>query len=190
MPSQARGTHKRQRFLESAARLIHHQGYAQTTLADVAAGAQLPHGSLYYYFRSKDEIVAAIVAERLHELDQRIATWERNPDPRARLACLIDVWVEDADTDARYGCPIGSLCYELAKMDPPGHNRAAQPLGVLLQWSCEQFRALGAGPDDASSRSLHLLSTLQGVSLIANAFHDPAMILRETTQLHAWLAKL
>lgn len=190
MPSQDRAIDKRHRLLESAARVIHRRGYARTTLADIASEARLPSGSLYYYFRSKEAIVAAIIAERLRDLEQRMAQWEGHPDPRARLCALVQVWVDDADTDARYGCPIGSLCYELAKTCEGGQNRAAEPLRLLLQWSAEQFAALGMERPQADDHALHLLAALQGISLIGNGFGDPQLILRETGRLQRWLQAL
>lgn len=186
-PNQDRAQQKRQQFVEAAARVIHRQGYVRTTLADIAADARLPTGSLYYYFKTKDEIVAAIIDERLRELERRIGEWERNPAPKARLQALIAVWIDDRESDARYGCPIGSLCYELAKSSPPQQNPGAAPLRLLLRWSATQFAALGAEPLRAEHLALHLLSALQGVTLIANAFQDPQMILDETAQLQHWL---
>lgn len=182
---QLRAQEKRQRFVDAAGRVIHERGYARTSLADVATEARLPSGSLYYYFKTKEAIVAAIVAERLRDLEQRIARWEIDASPKVRLHGLIQVWVDDAELDARYGCPIGSLCYELAKLTPSGENPAAEPLRVLLGWCAEQFAVAGAEP--AETHALHLLSALQGISLIANAFQDPEMILRETDQLTRWV---
>lgn len=184
---QDRARQKRERFVSAADRVVHRQGYAGTTLADIAREAQQPVGSLYYYFRTKEEVVAAIVDERLRDLEQRIARWERRPDPRARLRQLIQVWVDDREIDARYGCPVGSLCYELGKSGAQKGNRAAEPLRRILQWCETQFRALGEPPGRARDRAAHLLAALQGISLLANAFHDPDMILQEARQLRHWL---
>lgn len=150
----------------------------------------MPNGSLYYYFRTKEDIVAAIVAERLRDLEQRMTDWESDADPRSRLASLIQMWVDDAEADARYGCPIGSLCYELAKVSQLQRNQAAEPLRILLDWSAAQFRALGSNSDQAADHALHLLAALQGISLIGNAFNDPELIRRETAQLQHWLSEL
>jgi hypothetical protein len=37
---------------------------------------------------------------------------------------------------------------------------------------------------------MHLLCALQGVSLLANAFGDPQVIVREANQLKRWLREL
>lgn len=61
-----------------------------------------------------------------------------------------------------------------------------KPLKALLQWAVEQFRLLGKG--DASPKlALHLITALQGASLVSNAFNDPSVIAQETDQLKVWL---
>jgi TetR/AcrR family transcriptional regulator len=47
--------------LRAASRLFGELGVGGTTMARIAAGAGLGPSSLYYYFRSRDEIVAALV---------------------------------------------------------------------------------------------------------------------------------
>jgi AcrR family transcriptional regulator len=182
-------TEPRERLTLAAAQLIHRQGFARTTLAEIADAAKVALGSVYYYFRSKDEIAAAIVEKRVADIDQlllRKSTW---PDPRARLEGLIEVWVEDRDIDARYGCPIGSLCYELAKGRGPLSAHSATPMRTLLDWCEEQFRALGRRKD-APVLALHLVAALQGISLVANSLGEPEAIVREAAHLKNWLKEL
>jgi TetR/AcrR family transcriptional regulator len=50
-------------ILTSASALFGQRGVMNTTMAQIAAGAGLQQSSLYYYFRSKEEILAAIVAK-------------------------------------------------------------------------------------------------------------------------------
>ena len=169
---------------------MHRQGAAQTSLTDIATEAQVPVGSLYYYFKSKDDIVRAIVDERVRTLQEMISQWNRHEAPLRRLDALIDVWVKDRDVDARYGCPIGSLCYELGKEGGPMRQKAAQPLRLLLDWSEQQFLGMGQTPAAARNCALHLITVLQGISLVSNAFGDPQMTMRETRRLRAWLRDL
>lgn len=179
----------RERLTLAAAKLIHQQGFARTTLADIAVAAQVALGSVYYYFRSKDEIAAAIVAKRVADIDRLLLKKDRLPDPRGRLEALVQVWVEDRDIDARYGCPIGSLCYELAKGRGALSGHAAAPMRALLDWCESQFRALGY-KREAPTLALHLLASLQGISLIANSLGQPATITREAGYLKAWINAL
>jgi AcrR family transcriptional regulator len=53
------GTH--QNILRGAARLFRTQGYAATSLRDIAAALDMKAGSLYYHFASKEAIVTEIL---------------------------------------------------------------------------------------------------------------------------------
>jgi len=182
-------TQRQQQLVEAASRLVHQQGFAETTLAAIASQAQMPSGSIYYYFRNKDDVVRAIVEQRVFELEERLRGFERLASPRDMLDAVIQIWQEDSEVDARYGCPIGSLCYELAKQGGEKQQLASQPLRILLQWCEARFVAVGHR-NRAADLALHLLAALQGISLIANALSDPELIRRENDQLRAWLADL
>jgi TetR/AcrR family transcriptional repressor of nem operon len=176
----------RERLTQAAAELIHQHGFARTTLAEIAEAAEIAAGSVYYYFRSKDDIAAAIVAKRVADIEQLLRTRDALPEPRARLESLVQVWVDDRDIDALYGCPVGSLCYELAKGQGALSVHAARPIRLLLDWCEAQFRALGPARA-APARALHLVAALQGISLLANSLGETAVITREAKYLKAWL---
>lgn len=180
---------KRARLTEAAARLIHQNGFSQTTLADIAAAAQVALGSVYYYFKTKDEVAQAILDRRSGDIGCLLEAAGQLPDPRARLEALIQVWVSDREIDARYGCPIGSLCYELAKGRGPLSDAAAQPIKLLVSWCDEQFRLMGQ-VEQAPVLAHHLVACLQGISLLANAFGDPDLILTEAAYLTGWLGTI
>lgn len=177
---------KRVRLTEAAARLIHQNGFSQTTLADIAAAAEVALGSVYYYFKTKDEVAQAILDRRSGDIGRLLEEAGRLPDPRARLEALVQVWVSDREIDARYGCPIGSLCYELAKGRGPLSDAAAQPIRLLVSWCDGQFRLMGH-VEQAPVLARHLVACLQGISLLANAFADPELILAEAAYLSGWL---
>jgi AcrR family transcriptional regulator len=56
-----RGGNTRQHVLDCAARLFRMQGYAATSLRDIAAASGMKPGSLYYHFPSKEKIVIEIL---------------------------------------------------------------------------------------------------------------------------------
>ena len=61
MTDSPRTSGKRERLVASAAALFHHQGVQRTTLAEVATDADVPLGNVYYYFKTKDDLVAAVI---------------------------------------------------------------------------------------------------------------------------------
>lgn len=181
---------KRERLTAAAAKLVHQQGFANTTLADIAEMADVPLGGVYYYFKAKDELAQAISDSRLKDISALLEKLDRRPEPIARLKALINVWVDDREIDARYGCPVGSLCYELAKGRGPLSSVASGLFTILLEWSQEQFRLAGVSRKHSQVYALHLITSLQGISLIANSLGEPDLILTETKFLTAWLNQI
>ncbi|MFF8414430.1 TetR/AcrR family transcriptional regulator [Streptomyces omiyaensis] len=189
-PARARAAGaKRQRLVEAAADIVHRQGAERTTIADIARAAEVPVGNVYYYFKTKDELVSAALSEHERHLNLLIGRLNRLPDPRERLKGLIEGWVGQRDLAVRYGCPTGTLAAELAKRDQGGLDiEAGRVIRLLLTWVEEQFRQLDQ--PDPESLALTLVGAYQGMSLLANALRDPAVMEREGARLTAWIDSL
>src|SRR6478735_1035215 len=99
---------KRERLVDSARQLFHEQGVHRTTLAEVAARADVPLGNVYYYFKTKDELVGAVVDRYKEQAAALIETFERHPSPQARLKALVRNWADMREAVARHGCPMGT----------------------------------------------------------------------------------
>jgi TetR/AcrR family transcriptional regulator, transcriptional repressor for nem operon len=180
---------KRAELVETAVKLAHEQGFHRTTLADIARDSGVPLGNVYYYFKTKDALGEALVDRLADTYRSMCEAWDREPDPRKRLEAFIGLTVDSRESLARSGCPIGTLCAELHKHDGPLARRAGGLFEMLLDWLSVQFRALGKGKE---SRDLaaHLLSSLQGASLLAHTFHEPSYVPRETKILKTWVRSL
>uniref|UniRef100_UPI00374DFE88 TetR/AcrR family transcriptional regulator n=1 Tax=Streptomyces lancefieldiae TaxID=3075520 RepID=UPI00374DFE88 len=189
MNRRAQASQKRQRLTAAAARVLHQQGVERTTLGDIAREADVPVGNVYYYFKTKDELIQAALSEHSAHLDELTGRLEQLADPRDRLKALIEAWVDQRDVAARYGCPTGTLAVELDKRaDGTLDTEAGAVIRRLLDWSGRQFRELGlSDPDDLA---LTLISAYQGMSLLANALRDPDIMTREGSRLLRWLDSL
>jgi AcrR family transcriptional regulator len=64
---------RREAILEAAIRLFGRKGFAATRAEDIAAAAQLAKGTVYLYFRNKEAIYTAAVAQAVRELQAEIA---------------------------------------------------------------------------------------------------------------------
>ncbi|QFG27276.1 helix-turn-helix transcriptional regulator [Actinomadura sp. WMMB 499] len=185
----SRGTAKRRRLTAAAARVLHEQGVERTTIADIARAADVPTGNVYYYFKTKDDLVQAALHEHTVHLTRLTDELDRLPDPLDRLKGLIDAWVGQRDVAARYGCPTGTLAAELDKRPEGGLDlEAAKVVRVLLGWVEHQFRELGL--PDPGGLSVTLVAGYQGMSLLANALRDPDVMTREGARLAGWLDAL
>lgn len=70
---------RREELLEVALRLFAERGFRATTIADIAAATGTAHGLVYHYFRSKDELLAAVL-ERYSFLPRLRAILAVSPD--------------------------------------------------------------------------------------------------------------
>jgi TetR/AcrR family transcriptional repressor of nem operon len=178
---------KRQRLVDSACELLHHQGVAGTTLADVAKAADVVVGNIYYYFKTKDDLVQAVIDAHADAIRTALAAFDRDPDPRARLKAFACGLAQSGDYAARYGCPHGTLCSELGKREDGLDRTAAALMTLYVDWAQEQFQLLGKQERDARELAVTAISVFQGASLLANTFRDPALMAGQARQLELWV---
>lgn len=180
-----RKSDKREKLLKAARRLIHRQGYQQTTLAHIAAESGVPLGNVYYYFKTKDDIVRAVVEDRTSRFIALTEDWEELSDPVERLLGFLEMPTTICSSIAAHGCPVGSLAQELSKSSDY-ESLAEQPLKAQLGWVTEQFRAIDQG--SAEEHGQTFIVSLQGASLLANSLNDQQILLRQIDKLKSWLA--
>jgi AcrR family transcriptional regulator len=176
---------KRERLVASARTLLHAQGVERTTLADIAHAAGVPLGNVYYYFKTKDEIVGAVIDAHAEQVRAGLAEIDHHRTPKARLKAFIRMVAAQRECTARNGCPQGTLCAELDKRHDGLDARAADLMRIPIAWAEAQFRALGRR--DARDLAVALIAAYQGISLLANALGDPALMEREARRLERWI---
>jgi len=182
------GAGKRNRLVASARDLLYRQGVSRTTLAEVAEAADVPLGNVYYYFKTKDELVEAVIDVHADELRAMFASFDQHEDPRERLRAFIRSRPQGGEYLARYGCPHGSLCQELSKRTGQPDGTCATLMAIYVDWSAEQFRLMGAGED--RDLAVALIAGVEGAALLSNTFHDPGLMARQARQLERWLDSL
>jgi AcrR family transcriptional regulator len=176
---------KRERLVAAACQVLYEQGVERTTLADIALAADVPVGNVYYYFKTKDQLVEAAINAHANDLRAMLSALDQLRTPQARLKGLISALVEQRELAARYGCPFGTLACELDKR-PNGLDRtAAEVLGILADWAEQQFRSMGQA--DARDLAIALIASYQGMSLLTNTFRDPELMVREGRRLERWI---
>jgi AcrR family transcriptional regulator len=90
-------------LLDAAARRFAERGYAATTMRDIAEGAQMLPGSLYYHFPSKEHLLVAVYEAGVRELDDAVAAaTSRLTDPWARLEAACTAHLETILRDSDY----------------------------------------------------------------------------------------
>jgi AcrR family transcriptional regulator len=179
---------KRDRLVQGARQLLHQQGVENTTFADISRVADVPVGNIYYYFKTKDELVEAAMASHLDDINAMLGSLERHRTPQARLKAFIRALASGREVAARYGCPHGTLCSELDKRDDPLARTAVTLLQPSVDWAEQQFKAMGRR--DARDLAMALIASYQGISLLANTYRDPDLMQREARRLERWIDTL
>lgn len=95
----AAGSTRREELLSIAARLFAGQGYAQTSVRDIADAAGILSGSLYHHFSSKEAMLQEILGDFMNGLYRRFAeVASGDGSPRERFAGLVRVAFHTIDT--------------------------------------------------------------------------------------------
>jgi TetR/AcrR family transcriptional regulator, transcriptional repressor for nem operon len=179
---------KRQRLVEGARLVLHQQGVEKTTLADIAQAADVPVGNVYYYFKTKDELVHAAIDAQAQDIETALASLDRHRSPKARLKAFLKLLTAQREIAARYGCPHGTLCSELDKRDDGLGQAGTKLMQLWIDWAERQFRAMGRR--DARDLAVALIAAYQGIMLLTNTFRQPELIVREARRLDRWIDSL
>lgn len=178
----------RDQIVDAANRLFYEQGYEPTSFASIADAVGISRGNFYYHFKTKDEILAAVIDARLASTREMLACWDEHAaSPLERVCRFVEIVMTNREDIEDYGCPVGTLTSELAKLEHPLRAQAVGVFGIFRAWLREQFEALGR-PADADDLALQVLTFSQGAATLLNAFGDVEYIQREVSRLTAWLA--
>ena len=180
---------KRERLIAAALQLLHEQGIERTTLADIAEAADVPVGNVYYYFKTKDEVIGAVIDAHVEQIKTTLAAIEaRHRSPRNRLKAFVREFTAQSELVARFGCPLGSLCSELDKRVTQPGLPAADLMRLPIEWAEDQFRSLGR--PDARDLAFDLLAAYEGSALLANTMRDPRVLSGTARRIDRWIDTL
>ena len=179
----------RREIVQAANRLFYHRGYNQTSFTDIAEAAGIPRGNFYYYFRSKDDILGAVIDARIEHIRTLLAEWDATePDPRQRLKYFVQM-IRGSEKDLmRYGCPMGSLNIELGKAQPALKAKAKKMFDLFIDWMTRQLAALGQA--DAAKLALQSMGRVQGVAVMTQVYGDREFLRAQLAEFDTWIESL
>ena len=100
MPKLGMAPIRRKQLVEAAIAAIHAHGFADATVARIAAQAGISAGMVHHYFKDKDELLFATMRHLLAELrSDAVARLARTADPASRIRAIIDACFGDAQFD-------------------------------------------------------------------------------------------
>jgi len=125
----------RDHIVEAADQLFYRRGYEHTSFADIADVVQISRGNFYYHFKTKDEILDAVINARLAATRTMLEQWEiEGKSPADRIRSFIHILIANRADIKRYGCPVGTLCSELAKLGHASQAEANMLFTLFRTW--------------------------------------------------------
>src|ERR1041384_1477378 len=174
--AQAAGT--RERLLQSAMELFTTQGYESTPLTQVLERADVNSGSLYYFFKSKEDLLLAgldFFKALLYPIVME-PPFTRESDPIERIfAVLADYRQRLVVTDTEYECPIGKLALEVGRHSGPARMKIAENFAA---WRAHIRQCLDDAADrlplnvDLDGLAIFVLTTMEGAVMQARTHRD------------------
>ena len=185
-----KGEGNRDLIVAAATKLFQQRGFGAASFNDIAERSGIPKGNFFYYFRSKDDVLEAVIEERLKDLSKSLDDWDRRfSDPVKRIGQFLCSFTDDWEHEAVYGCPHGSLCLEFAKTRRDLLPIAVKTLKRLRLWLNQQLKLAGVG-GSADRLALEILARCQGIVLMGAVLHDKAFVVRELAATKTWIKSL
>jgi AcrR family transcriptional regulator len=166
----------RDQIIEATDRLIYQKGFEYTSFADIADAVDISRGNVTFHFKTRDEILEAVIDLRLDRTRRLLDQWEADGECcEDRIKSFINILIMNRTKILLYGCPVGTLCTELAKLEHSALTHANKLFSLFRDWLSRQFALLGC-KGEADALAMHLLAWSQGIATLANAFHDENFI--------------
>lgn len=183
----SKGELTRQRIIDAADELFYQKGYNQSAFSDVVGLTGLSKGNITYYFKSKGELLAAVIEQRKSRISDLLHGWDREfPNAEERLNRFAEMLMIETGSLIKFGCPMGSLISELGKTNGVMAPEAREMFDLFISWLTRQFTGYGYSRKQARQLAFRFLSQAQGASLLAHAYGDEEIIRRSVLDLKEW----
>jgi len=165
----------RDAIVKAATSLFYSQGIRAVSVDAIADKAGLTKRSLYYHFRSKDDLIAAYLQSRDQPNLEAFEKWyaEADGDPGARVRSLFAHLADSARGPKWRGCGFLRTAAELVAL--PGHpaiKSANQHKARFEQWLGDRLAAENVSEAGVVARQIRLL--MDGAFSVVLLNRDPS----------------
>ncbi|MDQ2869700.1 MAG: TetR/AcrR family transcriptional regulator [Acidobacteriota bacterium] len=158
----------RDKILEAARQLFWDGGYEATSLQQIAQDAGVHPGSVYYFFRTKEDILLAVLDWYLENLEPILIEplFSSVSDPIERITGLLAGYrMQLVATGFTRGCPIGNLALQVGRAIPRAQEKVRANFAGWKAWvgQCVREAASGAiSEEDVASAATFVLTVMEG----------------------------
>ena len=168
----------RERIVTAAARLFYNEGIRAASVDAIAEKAGVTKKTLYYHFRSKDELVAAYLESRDQPTLDLYARWfdETPGSATDKVRGLFAEFARATDTVKWKGCGFLRTAAELA--NTPGHPALKAGAAHKKRFEAWLADALAhEGSSNAKAAAQGIIVLLDGAASVMLVHRDPAYVL-------------
>jgi len=157
----------RKRILDTAGRRFKREGIDSSGIAAIMSDAQLTNGAFYAHFKSKEDLVANVVADQMRGWQANLPS---SPD-RAELEAFVREYLSPQHRDhPETGCPNAALLDELVRCNETTRRSYTHAMQDIVG---EVATRLSPGdPSSARSDAIGLITILVATMQLARAVID------------------
>jgi TetR/AcrR family transcriptional repressor of nem operon len=191
-----RSKSSRDELLTAAMYLFWEKGFAETRVEEVLARAGAHPGTMYYYFKSKDQVLLGVLDKLTEELYPLLLApvWEKEKDPIERIFKLLARYREAIrGSKFSYGCPVGRLAMEISPEMVEARKKMAE---YFEAWSGAVRQCLEAAGKrlprglDLRALSRFVLAVMEGGVMQSRAYRSIEPFDQAVAQLRNYFDKL
>jgi TetR/AcrR family transcriptional regulator, transcriptional repressor for nem operon len=170
----------RDRIVEAGLYLFWLQGYAATGMTEILARAKANAGSFYHFFKTKEELLIAVLELYIHSLEPVVVqpVLGAIADPVERVFGILEFYRRNLlATGCTYGCPIGRLALEIPEEQFRVHQRLADNFDgwtAAIEKCLADARERFPEGTNFATLSKFVLTVMEGGVMQARAHRDVA----------------
>ncbi len=182
----------REKILDAVFKLVYINGYNGTSMAMILKECEIPKGSLYHYFKSKKEMVLAVVKERINpRMDEFYQLDVEDSEDGIETLIASMLKVSKKEILVSFGCPLNRLNQEMSPVDADFeeainaiYERLKKKIVLLLQNSQLQKDV------DINSLAEYIIATVWGSISLSPKQSSSKRYLSTISHLVAYLKTL
>lgn len=167
-----KGEESRQRLICCAAELFWKNGYSATGISEILKQCELPKGSFYFYFKSKDELATEVITYYQDVLLEHLQSLSVEKNWEDFINAAFDHLLKRTEDHTFSGCPLAVMGMETALSKP---EIAVKYMDALKQFEKLFYRVLIQSElphDHATVLSQRFLAVYQGEILLGRISGD------------------
>ncbi|UCE17193.1 MAG: TetR family transcriptional regulator [Gemmatimonadota bacterium] len=191
-----RKSEARKKIIDTARELFWKNGYGATGVAQILSHAGIGSGSFYWFFKSKEDLLVAVLEQYLELLDSMIAApaFKKSTDPIERIFLILEGYRQILEEyDFQLGCPIGNIALELGDKY---ENVREMTIKNFENWrnmikKCLHDASNSFPPNtDFDAMTVFILTTMEGAMMQARAHKDISYFDDSIVQLRVYFNSL